>query len=365
MSHPMNGRDDSNRPPRAPADVERLLHAAYSATDELPIKDAASRSDAAPDAPPGAGRAAEAGPGRLGSRHGWRIPAAAAAAAAAIAGAVLLPGALSDKAMTSTPGRDAAATRGSESSLWQASATVLDAGDGPQLCLGAVATSYPPQCGGPRIIGWDWAAVSDEESASGVRWGVYTVVGTYQGASSQKSSGTFTLKRPAAPPTGSSPPQHRTPFDTPCPEPADGWVVDSSKAGSAARERVIAAADQLPNLGDLWVDERGGSVGTIVNVSVVGDAAAVERRLRKTWGGPLCVSQAERTRAELLSIQEQINISTPGLLTGGAGFGHVDVEVILDEDGRLQRTFDERYGTGLVRVTSALTPYREASTPSS
>ena len=26
--------------------------------------------------------------------------------------------------------------------------TVLDSGDGPELCLGAVAESYPPQCGG-------------------------------------------------------------------------------------------------------------------------------------------------------------------------------------------------------------------------
>ncbi|QHO69823.1 hypothetical protein [Marisediminicola antarctica] len=55
-------------------------------------------------------------------------------------------------------------------------------GDDPQLCLGAVAESYPPPCGGPPISGWDWATVDGEESASGVTWGTYAVQGTWDGA---------------------------------------------------------------------------------------------------------------------------------------------------------------------------------------
>ena len=31
--------------------------------------------------------------------------------------------------------------------------TVLDSGDGPRLCLGAVAESNPPQCDGPPLEG--------------------------------------------------------------------------------------------------------------------------------------------------------------------------------------------------------------------
>ncbi len=50
-----------------------------------------------------------------------------------------------------------------------------------QLCLGAVAESYPPQCSGPEIVGWDWDAVDGEESASGVTWGAYAVTGTWDG----------------------------------------------------------------------------------------------------------------------------------------------------------------------------------------
>src|SRR4051812_3796459 len=37
-----------------------------------------------------------------------------------------------------------------------------NASHGPQLCLGPVAFSLPPQCGGPDIANWDWGKVSGE-----------------------------------------------------------------------------------------------------------------------------------------------------------------------------------------------------------
>ena len=55
-------------------------------------------------------------------------------------------------------------------------------GEGDQLCLGAVAESYPPQCTGETLAGWDWDAVDGEESASGVTWGAYAVTGTWDGS---------------------------------------------------------------------------------------------------------------------------------------------------------------------------------------
>ncbi len=66
--------------------------------------------------------------------------------------------------------------------------TVLESDEGPELCLGAVAESYPPQCGGPPIVGWDWDAVDGEETANEVTWGAYAVWGDWDGA-------TFTLTR--------------------------------------------------------------------------------------------------------------------------------------------------------------------------
>ena len=59
--------------------------------------------------------------------------------------------------------------------------TVLEADDGPELCLGPIAESYPPQCSGPPIVGWDWSAVEGEDNASGVTWGAYAVWGDWDG----------------------------------------------------------------------------------------------------------------------------------------------------------------------------------------
>lgn len=66
--------------------------------------------------------------------------------------------------------------------------TVLEKDGTPELCLGAIAESYPPQCGGPDVIGWDWDAVEGEETAAGVTWGAYAVWGDWDGE-------TFTITR--------------------------------------------------------------------------------------------------------------------------------------------------------------------------
>ncbi|MEU6857418.1 hypothetical protein AB0B28_00875 [Glycomyces sp. NPDC046736] len=70
-----------------------------------------------------------------------------------------------------------------EDVVYQGAVTVLQdqERDAAELC-GAVAESYPPQCGGLPVSGWDWDAV-DHEEASGVRWGMYVVTGTFDGKS--------------------------------------------------------------------------------------------------------------------------------------------------------------------------------------
>jgi hypothetical protein len=74
-----------------------------------------------------------------------------------------------------------------------AQATVLQKdGEAPELCLGGVAESYPPQCGGPPILGWDWAAVEQAETAAGVTWGVYAITGTWDATA-------FTVTQPPIP----------------------------------------------------------------------------------------------------------------------------------------------------------------------
>jgi hypothetical protein len=58
-----------------------------------------------------------------------------------------------------------------------------DAGDDlVELCLGPVAESYPPQCGGPAITNWDWQSVDGMfEQQGDVRWGTFAVTGTWDG----------------------------------------------------------------------------------------------------------------------------------------------------------------------------------------
>jgi hypothetical protein len=71
----------------------------------------------------------------------------------------------------------------SDSVVYQGALTVLQGieRDAAELC-GAVAESYPPQCGGLPVTGWDWEAVEHDE-AEGVRWGSYLVTGTFDGKS--------------------------------------------------------------------------------------------------------------------------------------------------------------------------------------
>ena len=42
--------------------------------------------------------------------------------------------------------------------------TVLDVAGDVTLCLGPIAESYPPQCTGPEIVGWNWDAIDIKET---------------------------------------------------------------------------------------------------------------------------------------------------------------------------------------------------------
>jgi len=54
-------------------------------------------------------------------------------------------------------------------------------GEDAQFCLGAVMESYPPQCSGPVIVGWEWPDDAMWEAANGVTWGTYAVTGMWDG----------------------------------------------------------------------------------------------------------------------------------------------------------------------------------------
>ena len=131
---------------------------------------------------------------------------------------------------------------------------------------------------------------------------------------------------------------------TPCPAPA--------------QKQAIRVAERRPYHADTWgepLDGTGDPATTVLNFSFTTDLTEAERAIRAVWGGPLCVSRAERTRTELKQAHDELR-SALDPLSSGYQFGHVNLMVVHD-DGSLQRELDQRYGVGLVRVGSFLQPY--------
>jgi len=245
--------------------------------------------------------------------------------------------------------------------------TVLDDGDGAELCLGGQLDSYPPQCGGPKLIGWQWSEhEGDYEEASGTRWGEFAVNGTFDGTSLTPTA--------VVPADEFDAPPYEDPTDltTRCPEPEGGWrVIDPALTTQQSQDDTFRAAQRLAGYAGAWVDQSinpayddpddlekelamNDPTKLVINVQVTGDPSAAEAELRKVWGGALCVTTAEHTERELGQIQEQV-LDLPGVLGGGAGFDKVDVQVVFD-DGSIQAWADQEYGAGVVVVSSALMP---------
>lgn len=248
---------------------------------------------------------------------------------------------------------------------YRATGTVLEAaGKGPQLCLGAVAASLPPQCSGPAVARWSWQAVPHEDRG-GTRWGSFTVTGRYDGTR-------FTLTQPATVPRpGDTPPPDGPRLDTPCPPPTGGWhPPHPGTATDAAFGNATRVAEQQTGFGALWIDQQralddGSAPGAtaandptrfVLDIATTGDPAVMERAVRAVWGGSLCVTRAPRTAAELARIRSAL-ATTPGMLSVASDdrAGQALLTVLRATAG-LRRDLDRRFGTGTVRLTGALQP---------
>ena len=239
-------------------------------------------------------------------------------------------------------------------------ATVLESPDhGPQLCS-AVAESYPPQCGGPDINGWDWSAV-EAESASGTTWGDYVVIGTFDGKA-------LTLTEPPRPSAGPSGPVEDDSLRTPCPEPPGGWTpVDPDRATEKAFAEAQRRARATEGFGDLWIDQQippgeltewnaNDPKRFVLNITTTGDTTAMETAVREVWGGSLCVSKTLRSQVELREIERNLP-EIPGMtsLSIDGVSGQVEVGLWAAYE-HLQRRLDERFGEGAVRLWGQLEP---------
>lgn len=235
--------------------------------------------------------------------------------------------------------------------------TVLDDGDGPELCT-FVAESFPPQCSGTPMTSWEWAEHPEHEEQSGTTWGSFALTGNFDGT-------TFAVTEaiPAAlyDPMSQAPEPELT---TPCDPPAEGWgVIDPATTDQESMDATFTAAAALPGYAGAWIDQPDGATGEaamndptklIINVAVTEDAAGAEAMLRETWGGALCVSEAAYTEAELNELAMELQ-KLPGVTTSSAVDDVVQIGVLFD-DGSLQDWADSAYGAGRVEITSTLTP---------
>ena len=160
-----------------------------------------------------------------------------------------------------------------------AAGTVLQRGDeDPQLCLGGVAESLPPQCAGPVIHGWDWAFVQASETSSDVTWGTYVVHGTWDGVG-------FTITRDAIPLSPDDP--------MPGMEPSS---PDEKKPGVGVEAELLRVQRDLqapgyptllaswPSNGYLWINViyDDGSVQAFLDKKYGPDVVRVQSALRPT-----------------------------------------------------------------------------------
>jgi hypothetical protein len=194
--------------------------------------------------------------------------------------------------------------------------TVLESPEhGSQLCT-RVKDSYPPQCGGADINGWDWESVDTEESANGTTWGTFYVRGTW-------ADGVFTVTRDATGPVP-VPSGRKFDFTTPCEE-----LRTDDPDAVVPIESAPVTIDQDPEYAGAWWDSRYG----VYNVAFTGHIDEHEAAIRAEYDGRLCVVQFEYSDSELLLAREQLmSVSSrpPGVVIGGTGIDTVGNRVSVD-----------------------------------
>lgn len=284
--------------------------------------------------------------GRASGRRGSIRPPALTLALA-VAGALALAGCGTASEPGTDPGGDApvsdtgpgggtTATAGAGLPSWSArdpdllltghGLVLQQEGQPPELCVGGVAESYPPQCGGPELVGFEWADAPEHESASGVTWGHATVVGTFDGAR-------FRLTEPASqePPESRGEPD-QTGFPQLCDDPfRDG---DEDWRGGPGAEQAMADLGRELEALDGYVTSWVSNGHDLYNVVVTGDPESAHRQLREVWAGGLCVEQRDLPtqqqlragQAELQAVSDDLGVLSSG---GGGADGLLHVGVLV------------------------------------
>jgi hypothetical protein len=144
--------------------------------------------------------------------------------------------------------------------------------------------------------------------------------------------------------------------------------VDRARVTDADLRAVMHAAEREPDSAGFWIDYVGEpsentKEGEIIAVAAfTGKLEGHKADLRELWGGPVCVTQHERTQAELDRIQEElggeVGASLGFQVTWSAGNvvdNRVEVGVVVAGE-EVVAAVAERYGAGAVLLMPALEP---------
>ncbi len=241
-----------------------------------------------------------------------------------------------------------------------------DATHGPELCILPTATAGTTRdssdCAGPKLAHWDWTRVPSPSHASGSTFGWYRLVGTYNG-------NVFTVTET---PVKAAAPRNRTPaFPAPCPTPPGGWHATSSgHLGLVDFQALQALAQGAPDFAGIWMSTTSSSAPVndfqhtqVTVVAFTGDIPRHRLELAAVWGGPICVVQHRHSYAVLQAVVQRINeaVDHKQLAVQELSIGPDEVDGVVDlqlvaATPATQREIDRRFGAGLVKVSSLMTP---------
>jgi hypothetical protein len=225
----------------------------------------------------------------------------------------------------------------------------------PEVCLGSVNDSDPPQCEGNSgipLVGWDWNQVPPEDGDRSYPWGVYgdyELTGHYDGDR-------FTVVDAAPFKAQPSSDEDEESDDTPCTEPEGGWEsTDPERTTERDKLLTVKAAEREPDSSGAWID------GGILNLAFTGDLDEHETEVRETWGGPLCLSQYRNSHRRLSAIQsgprdvvERFNLDA--LWTDLDVIENTVLIGVVIIDPVTLAEIDRHYGAGTVTIHARLHP---------
>jgi hypothetical protein len=249
---------------------------------------------------------------------------------------------------------------------------VVQRSDGdPEVCPGMVILTSTPQCRGVPLRGFDWSQVERVEREGDTAWARVELTVTFDGER-------FDETRPPRAPSQEPPAEEL--FASPCDPPAGGWQDEFP--GTTAEEDLQAAqkyARRQPEYAAFWVtadyDEEGLPIGPrLLNIGFTEKTSEHEQRLRKIWGGPLCVVEFRFTRAELDRIVTDLAVrprSTRGMVEPEPGVYLISFRVlgpsnsvavgVLLNNAPTRDWFARNYPDGSISLRPALQPVEAGS----